>query len=507
MKLPTLFKRQTSLARAGKTPHHWDLSASLLELSPYDTWTIGHSVEGLLSLGRSGGGKTSGSGVAAANAMLLAGYGGLVLVAKGDEIRHWDALCRATGRSEDLIVVHPGGPWTFNPVDHELRLKGDAASVGRAERVVGMYSAILDLIDRSGSAAGTSGGGRDSEAFWRQATTRMVRIFVELLILAMDQVRITDLYQAVLSAPRSIDEARSEAWKESLCYRLLRQADDKPKSPAQKHDFGLVIDYITREWPMTPEKTRGSILAMFTAMSDCLQRGVLHELFGQGSTFTPEACEEGRIIIVALPAKEFGLLGIVANVLMKFAFQRCIERRTNVGPETRPVFLYADEAQLFVTGTDAMYQATCRSAKAATVYLSQNLSNFYLSMGSGDKGRAEADSLLANLNTRIFHANGCAVTNEWAATQIGRTKQLFMNMGRSTGDQDWFSNVTGMGHQSQNSSGMSEQMDFEVQPSAFTTLRTGGPAHGGLIDAIVYQSGRRFNATGRTWLPVTFRQR
>jgi hypothetical protein len=46
----------------------------------------------------------------------------------------------------------------------------------------------------------------------------------------------------------------------------------------------------------------------------------------------------------------------------------------------------------------------------------------------------------------------------------------------------------------------------EIDPSVFTTLRTGGPP-AFEADAIVTRTGRVFNATGRTWAKVTFSQR
>lgn len=514
MKIPGITSRskpKPSLPAVPVQPH-WSLAQPLIHLSPNDWWTIGDSIEGLLCTGRSGGGKSSGTGEMSLSAMVHAGYGGLILAANASEIDFAERICHAAGRGDDLIVIRPGGmrngdcaPWRFNPVDHELRRKGDGA--GHVENVVGMYAAILDLADRAGSASGGPPSGHDGDPFWRQSTMRMLRNFVGLLVLALGTVTISDLYQAILSAPQSAEEARSESWKTSFTFRLLKLADDKPKTPHQRHDFGLIADYILKELPLLPQKTRGSIVAMFTAMSDALQRGVLHDLFGTDTTFTPEATEHGRIIVVGLSVKEYGELGLIANVLMKYAWQRSIERRANEGPGTRPVFLYADEAQYFVTARDMLFQTTCRHAKVATVLLTQNVSNFYAALGGGEKGRAEADSLFANLNTKVFHSNGDAVTNQWAAEQIGRSRQFFLNTNQSSHADDWFETVTGMGNSGNSSTGMSEQMDFEVQPSAFTMLRTGGAQHDKYIDAVVYQSGRTFNATGKAWLPVTFRQK
>lgn len=64
-----------------------------------------------------------------------------------------------------------------------------------------------------------------------------------------------------------------------------------------------------------------------------------------------------------------------------------------------------------------------------------------------------------------------------------------------------------LGHAGNTSAGFSESYDFELQPSAFTRLRGGGPTNGWVVDGIVVQDGRAFHATGKTWLPVTFAQR
>ena len=109
--------------------------------------------------------------------------------------------------------------------------------------------------------------------------------------------------------------------------------------------------------------------------------------------------------------------------------------------------------------------------------------------------------MICNLNTKIFHANGDHVTNEWASQLIGRTRQLFAsgNSSHPTSLIDW-------GDAPQSSGGFSEAYEFEVQPSVFTRLRTGGPGNGGNVDAIIVRNGRVFPTTGKTWLRTTFRQ-
>jgi hypothetical protein len=60
------------------------LDAPLLKLGS-QAWTVGDACEGVLIMGATGSGKTSGSGAHLAHAYLRAGFGGMVLCAKPDE--------------------------------------------------------------------------------------------------------------------------------------------------------------------------------------------------------------------------------------------------------------------------------------------------------------------------------------------------------------------------------------------------------------------------------------
>jgi hypothetical protein len=50
-------------------------------------------------------------------------------------------------------------------------------------------------------------------------------------------------------------------------------------------------------------------------------------------------------------------------------------------------------------------------------------------------------------------------------------------------------------------------MDYEVQPMEFSMLRKGGGESGYCSDALVFQNGRLWSGTGRTWQKVSFAQR
>jgi hypothetical protein len=435
--------------------------------------------------------------------MLRAGFGGLVLSVKTDERATWEEYCREAGRQDDLVIFGPDEPWRFNILDHELNRKGRGAGI--TENIVALLTTVLEVAQRNVSRH----GGEDS-AFWTGMNRQLLRNLADLLAMAKGRISIPDMYRAVISAPASIAQKQSEEWRAwSDCWRWLNEAHARPKSGDQATDFEAVKNFLLVEYPNLSEKTRSVVVATFTSMVDVLKRGVLRRLFSSETNLTPEATEQGKIILVDLPVKEFGEVGQFAQVCWKHTFARSIERR-DVRRNPRPVFLWADEAQHFVTSYDAMFQATCRSSMVATVYLSQNISNFYEALGGEAKAKAGIDSLFANLNTKVFHANGDPETNEWAARLIGRSRQYMTNSNssREAGDMAAaLAGLSGLGGPGNLSAGLTECFEYQLQPQEFTRLRMGGPDNGGIVDGIVFQNGRQFPETGLAWQLASFKQR
>jgi type IV secretory pathway TraG/TraD family ATPase VirD4 len=262
------------------------------------------------------------------------------------------------------------------------------------------------------------------------------------------------------------------------------------------------------EFASLSEKTRSVVVSSVSSFIDVLNRGLLRDLFCSETNLTPRDIADGRIVVIDLPVKEYGEVGQIAQVLWKYAFQRSIERRGSAA--ARPVFLWADEVQNFAHSYDMSFLTTCRSSLVATVFLVQNISTLHAALGGDEKARNEATSLLGNLSTTILHANGDATTNEWGANLIGKSRQLFANGSSSRGAEERISELFDLGMvapPSNTSAGFSEAYEYETPPSTFTRLRTGGPANDYKVDGVVFQSGRMFRASGRTWCSVVFDQR
>lgn len=476
----------------------WPLSLPLVRLSEYEVMTLGDMCEGVQILGATGSGKSSGSGRHLALAYLSAGMGGLVLTAKPDERRVWEGYCRETGRSEDLIIMSPSEPLRFNFMDYERGRAGPGG--GLTENLVNLFSEVLQVAERSSGSSG-----REDEGYWVRASRQMVRNCLDILILGQGSVSIPDLYRTIVSLPMSLQQVNDPDWQNaSFAFRCLRAADGASLPEMRRKDLELCTDYALLEFPALSDKTRSIIVSTFTSMIDVFQRSVLRELFCTTTNVTPDCTAAGKILLIDLPVKEFQEVGRLSQVLMKFVFMRAIERRPQE-EDMRPVFLWCDESQNFTSEYDFQFQSTARSARVCTVYLTQNLSNYYATLGAGEDGKAQADSLLGNLNTKIFHANGDSVTNEWAAELIGRSRQFFINSSQQS-PTDVYSMLFGFGNAAQTTGGFSEVMEYEVAPRVFTTLRKGGPANAGLVEGIVFQGGRRFRPSGRSWLKATFQQ-
>lgn len=495
------FRRAPRVRVLRRTRDRWKPALPLLHWSRSEAWLLRHAYEGTICFGATGSGKSTGSGEALGTGLLQIGAAGLVLTAKPDETRVWERYCRKTGRTTDLLIFGPDHPWRFNFLDYELTRAGRGA--GLTENIVNLFSTVLELAGRDTG----SGTGREDEGYWRRAMRQLVRNLVDVLVLGTGSVSIPDLYQLVVSAPTSREQMRSEEWRAgSFCFHCLCEAERRSKTPQEQRDLALVADYLLVEFPALSEKTRSIVVSTFTSLIDVLNRGILRELFCGETNLTPEATQAGHVVVLDLPLKEYGEVGLIAQTIFKYCWQRSIERR-DVRFSPRPQFLWIDEAQNFVTaGSDMQFQATARSARVASVYLVQNVSSVVAALGGQQQGKAEADAILGNLNLKIFHANGDPLTNEYAANLIGRTKQMLFNTNSSYQPQDWPASLFGSGG-SQTSAGMNETWEYEIQPAEFATLRTGGRENKWKVGAVVYQSGRTFSDTGRNWRFHTFMQK
>lgn len=461
---------------------------------------IADAQTGVCIFGATGSGKTSGPGKHLAYGYLAAGCGGLLLCAKKEERRQWQAWAKDTGREDDLVIVNAEGDWRFNFLEWEA---------SRPEEGGGLSINLVNMLDEialaiSGHEEGSSGSGK----FWEDALHHLNTNLVDLVLLAGLQISLPLLRSILTSAALTPEQVLDSEWQQnSVCAKTLEEAEKATKDDDQKRaDYEECRDYWLVEFPNLAEKTRSIVTLMFSLLVRPLNTSPLRRVFSTDTNIRPEDAFDGKIIVVDIPVQEFRLVGRIANLVWKYCFQIAVLRRVQPADRKsflRPVFLWADESQSFVSRFDSEYQAVARSAAGCTVYLTQNRESFRRVLKNYDA----VDSLLGNLQCKIFCQNA-GETNSWASNLLGErwVSVSSMNVGRSQGD------VMQQNNAGNHSSGVtrSEQRRFYVEPARFTTLKRGGPPHDFQVEAIVYNGGHLFadEQTGEKlpYILLTFNQ-
>ena len=484
---------------------------AILDLGGGDLWTKQDAFEGTQIFGATGSGKTTGSGQKIALGLLRAGFGGLVLTVKLDELDTWKKYAEAAGRRDDLLVLEPGGDYDFNFLEYEqeetAKLFGEESGITLTDNLVALFCSVMEVSERN-----QSGG---SSGFWQKTLRQLLRNAIDLILYAGQPLNFQNIYNVIITGPThfsyvvNLEDATCVQWQtDSFCWQCLQKIEASIGEEDPRYaDVEFTAKYWIKEFPNLAPETRSSIIIHFTSMADGFLRGVLRDLFSPISRsnktrLDPARIHQGKIVVINLPVKQFNELGQFAQVLYKFVWQRATERRRPKEPGQKPVFLWADEAQFFVNSNDMLFQTTARSAQAATVYLTQNISNYYAIM-SGAKGKAETDSLLGNFQTKIFHANGDSVTNMWAADLIGHAwdyRENFSSSISSRGDQD---------ASSSHSSSFNETFQHQVLPKNFTTLKKGGEHAEFWVEGFIFQGGRSWTSdegTALNYKAIKFKQ-
>jgi hypothetical protein len=328
---------------------HRECLAQVLHRFGDDTWTIGDAVEGTQVFGATGSGKTSGSGRALAREFIRNGFGGLVLTAKPDDLSQWIGYFRGAGATDEqicerVIVVeppgdrHPGAIWPMRRVDgkdtdEELPLRVcrgfnfleyEYQHNGRlTQDIVSLFLASMS----SGETAVSR-----TEPYWEEALRELLTHAVDLSVLGTQaedgnsRIRLSDLVGVIRSAAQRREEASSQRWRNhgtSLCWKFIDDAYTKLikggglKDEGRLNDLESTIDYWMNDFPGLSDRTRSIITSSFTAKAAGLLRKPLRELLcgetDKSVDASPEQTHKGAIVIVNLPVKLYGEVGLTCS--------------------------------------------------------------------------------------------------------------------------------------------------------------------------------------------------
>lgn len=464
-------------------------------------WTIRDALEGVQIFGGIGSGKSSGSGRMLALKYLSHGFGGLVLTAKPDEKEQWVQYCKETNRLADLAVIEPNGKYHFNFLQYET-----SQSNGN-EAITDNIVQVLKTVILAGKEK--EGGGGSDDGFWQTALDMLLFNVIDLCRMAYGEISVERMYEIVQTIPKAQpdpsndEDTGSEVDAFNKAYEIAHaKVREKVKewytdlSPGQKHaipddeSYNLAIleavpearllkflhEFFLDSFKNLSPKTRSIIEFTFSGFLFRLLREPVYSMFCKHkSNVTPDDCLTGKIILINLPVKVYHKVGRDCQILLKYIWQRAMERRA-ITPQSQPVFLWADEAQNFLHEHDAEYQATARSSRISTVYISQNLPNYYASMG-GQKAEYRVKSFLGTLGTKIFHANADIETNKYSSDLFGDV--MYEDHGRTVTVAEKFSQ----------SDSLSLKMDKHVRPEKFMNLKTGGPRNAHRVEGFFHKQG------------------
>ncbi len=463
-----------------------------------DSWCIRDAIEGVQIFGGTGSGKTSGSGMVLAKTYIYNGFGGLVLTVKAGDCEMWQNYTKSLGMSEKLIVVNPTSGQRFNFLNYLVKEEYNTVNITH------VFLSALQKFNEGD--------------YWQNAMEQLIKNTISILVLANGKLSIQDMYRLVMAAPRNEEEVnlifspktndsltQNQEYFQDIVTRIKSKIanQDSEISEYQKELIGeyndLTQNYWNYEFPQMDSEPRSSIISMFTSLVDNLLRGELKHILSSEleDTFNPEMTFDGSIIVLDLNIKQFRKTGKMAQLIFKTIFQMAVEsKRETVKDKDKmpPIFLWIDEAQFFLTQDDVLFQTTARSSKVCSVYLTQNYSNYLAFVGS-NREKATVDSFLAVLQTKFLHCQSDPETNnEYVTKLLGKdyTVKQSENINRSENPNSTIS--------------LQRVLDYKVLPWELDQLAKGGVTNNRIVQAYVYQSGRKWSQTKTNFGLVSFLQ-
>jgi hypothetical protein len=469
-----------------------------MQLGPgeQDTLTLDQCFNNCLLWGQVGSGKTTGPGAHLAHGLLShpSKPGFLVLCQKPDEGARFLRYAEQAGRLGDVLHVKPGGSLKLDILSYEIEAVG-----GGAEQAASLLAVLMDVANRNRAR-------NSADSFWPDASERQMRAAMILTSMAGLSCGLREVYQFCSSLPESPAQLADPKWrKESYaCNCLVAAAEEHKDDPS----FRMAGDFVCGEWPALSDRTRSVISAVSTLTLDRLLTSKFAPLICDDTTWKPdEVIRDGKILIFDIPGAVHGLPAQLASVAVKTLFQRAALRRP-LTDDARPFCMFIDEAAGFcVPDIDALFLSQSRQFRCICVSLVQNLPLVVTALGATEAARHQASAWISNHGTIIGCANSDPETNKMLSALAGEEREVMF--GGSSGNSQPFDLVGDFLGQQQGHAhaSWSEQYRPALPPERFLTLRKGGKQHGMIVDAFVFQSGRVFASSGRTWTRGTWKQR
>ncbi len=458
-----------------------DLRHVLISFSDEDDQlTVGDLCTGVCVFGQNGSGKTTSTFFTLLSSMFHSGYGGLFLTTKVNDASEFMTLAEKCGRAGDVVRISADGPWRYNPLDVELNRSGAGG---------GLSFSIARLLATISEQQSKLKGG-NSDPFWTESCRILQEHAITLCKVAYGRVWLEEVDRLIISAPTSPESLNDEQWKaESFFARTVLEVDLDVLGANVRQECESALEYFFDTFASLADNTRSSVIATHQSVASKFLSPPFRNLFFRETNFTPDDAFAGnKIVILDLPAREWGDAGLLCQGLVKMSWQQAIERR-DLSQYGTPFILAIDECQNHINEYDRVFLATSRSVKCIPIYMTQNLPALIAAVGE-EKARSTALAIAGLFGVKVFHSNSCSRTNEYAATTLSKRYMSIDTTGSSEGRVS-----------------VSEQLveHYLVQPGQFAQLKPGGYQNGFVSEAWVFQAGRRWS-NGENFTLVAFEQ-
>ena len=472
----------------------WDPRARLMDLTGYGDWlTLGDMYTGVAVFGAAGSGKTS-SMAEIARILMELECGFVWTCAKPDEVHLVKRIAKAAGRLADVRVIgeDTDGRITahrFNPLEYEIRGKSGTTSL------VKYLSTAYKVLSREDGAQSSGGS---SDKFWNEQFERLLRYCIDTAKFAGERLTMDLLRQIQLSAPKSQEQLRDNAWAEkSVCWQCLQKAETRVETEeVSLFDLKRVVNFWATDWLNLDAEPKSTIDVMMGALVDSFTaEEPVRSILTTYTTVTPDdVINNGEIIVLSLPTNVYHEAGRMAQFCFKYSFQRAMLRREKPedGSPIRGCVLWQDEAHSSAHSFDSQYFAEVRSNRGINICLEQGVGGYMEALGHSSP--EQTDRYLQNLATKFFFQNNSPQTNTFAADAIGK---LML-------DKDTSSIGQSLGG-AQIGEATTQEQRHQIITGLFGLLRRGGPKNNNIVTGYVLRP-EIFEATGTNVALCQFQQ-
>lgn len=338
--------------------------------------------------------------------------GMLILDVKGNFYKQVVKFAEEAGRLEDIIIIELGGEYKYNPV-HKPNMR-PLVLANRSKIVLSLFS-----------PRGTG------DSYWLDKA--------ELLI--TECIKLCRLYNNGYVTFSEINKlVNNKNYLDAMMSKLIEYKENSLLSDDEEEEFETTIDYFDNEYMNLSENTLSIIQSVVTQMTQ-----FFYTDSEVRSTFSPprnelnfegfkDVVDKGKIVILKMNIAQYRNLAKTIAAYMKLDIQsEVMQRLIRDGANTeRPIYVFADEYQEFVTATDAEFYAQSREAKCITIVATQS----YTSLINTLKDRDTVRTVSQNLINKVWLRTDDLFTVEEAQKQTGKEEKekVHKSISESSGD-------------------------------------------------------------------------